>query len=187
MFAAIEDEKPQTKYVVSLSCFFVHFGGIVSAMDVNDFKSKFAPKKWKQKFQELVGVGTSLEHNHECYVKGAECQGDPKAIFRFVSAVKASSKVIKAMVLKHEANDEYKKLPPNEKYDDHVGGVEDTATHLPKNHSATVGPVKGKSTVIVSERVVVRRVSCRTFKITINIRVILKIFTKKNLFEKRSS
>ena len=110
---------------------------------MNDFKSKFAPKKWKQKFQELVGVGTSLEHNHECYVKGAECQGDPKAIFRFVSAVKASSKVIKAMVLKHEANDAYKNLPPNEKYDGHVGGVGDTATHLLKNYSATVGPVTG--------------------------------------------
>ena len=158
MLAAIEDEKPQTKHVVSLRCYFVHFGGIVSATDVNDFKSKFAPKKWKQKFQELVGVGTSLEHNHECYVKGAECQGDPKAIFRFVSAVKASSKVIKAMVLKHEANDAYKNLPPNEKYGGHVGGVGDTATHLLKNHSATVGPVKGKSTVIAAEYVVVRTI-----------------------------
>ena len=158
MFTAIEDEKPQTKHVVSLRCYFVHFGGIVSATDVNDFKSKFAPKKWKQKFQELVGVGTSLEHNHECYVKGAECQGDPKAIFRFVSAVKASSKVIKAMVLKHEANDAYKNLPPNEKYDGHVGDVGDTATHLLKNYSATVGPVKGKSTVIAAEYVVVRTI-----------------------------
>ena len=125
---------------------------------MSDFKKKFAPKKWKQKFQKLVGVGTSFEHNRACYVKGTECQGGPKAIFRFVSAVKASPKVIKAMVLKHEANDEYKKLPPNEKYDDHVGGVEDTATHLLKNHPATVGPVKGKSTVIVAERVVVRTI-----------------------------
>ena len=158
MFAAIEDEKPQTKHVVSLSCYFVHFGGIVSATDVNDFKSKFAPKKWKQKFQELVGVGTSFEHNRACYVKGTECQGDPKAIFRFVSAVKASSKVIKAMVLKHEANDAYKNLPPNEKYGGHVGGVGDTATHLLKNYSATVGPVKGKSTVIAAEYVVVRTI-----------------------------
>lgn len=158
MFAAIEDEKPQTKHVVSLSCYFVHFGGIVSATDVNDFKSKFAPKKWKQKFQELVGVGTSFEHNRACYVKGTECQGDPKAIFRFVSAVKASSKVIKAMVLKHEANDAYKNLPPNEKHGGHVGGVGDTATHLLKNYSATVGPVKGKSTVIAAEYVVVRTI-----------------------------
>ena len=62
------------------------------------------------------------------------------------------------MVLKHEANDEYKKLPPNEKYDDHVGGMGDAATHLPKSHPATVGPVKGKSTVIVAERVVVRTI-----------------------------
>ena len=158
MFDAIEDEKPQTKHVVSLRCYFVHFGGIVSATDISDFKKKFAPKKWKQKFQELVGVGTSLEHNHECYVKGAECQGDPKALFRFVSAVKASSKVIKAMVLKHEANDAYKELPPNEKYGGPVGGVGDTATHLLKNYSATVGPVKGKSTVIAAEYVVVRTI-----------------------------
>ena len=125
---------------------------------MNDFQSKFAPKKWKQKFQELVGVGTSFEHNRACYVKGTECQGDPKAIFRFVSAVKASSKVIKAMVLKHEANDAYKNLPPNEKYGGHVGGVGDTATHLLKNYSTTVGPVKGKSTVIAAEYVVVRTI-----------------------------
>jgi hypothetical protein len=121
LFDAIEDEKLQAKHVVSLSCYFVHFGGIVSATDMSDFKKKFAPKKWKQKFQKLVGVGTSFEHNRACYVKGTECQGGPKAIFRFVSAVKASPKVIKATVLKHEANDEYKKLPPNEKYDDQLG------------------------------------------------------------------
>ena len=58
MFDAIEDEKPQTKYVVSLSCYFVHFGGIVSARNVGDFKSKFAPKKWKKKFEDLVVAET---------------------------------------------------------------------------------------------------------------------------------
>ena len=64
------------------------------------------------------------------------------------------------MVLKHEANDAYKNLPPNEKYGGHVGGVVlgDTATHLLKNYSATVGPVKGKSTVIAAEYVVVRTI-----------------------------
>jgi len=66
LFAAIEDEKPQTKYVVSLSWFFVHFGGMVSATDMSDFKKKFAPKKWKQQFQELVGAGTFFQHNRAC-------------------------------------------------------------------------------------------------------------------------
>ena len=42
MFDAIEDEKPQTKHVVSLGCYFVHFCGIVSATDMSDFKMKFA-------------------------------------------------------------------------------------------------------------------------------------------------
>jgi hypothetical protein len=158
LFDAIEDEKPQTKHVVSLSCYFVHFGGIVSARNVGDFKSKFAPKKWKEKFKRLVGVGTSFEHNHECYVKGSECQVDPNAIFRFVSAIRATPKAIKAMVLKHEARAEYNKLPPNEKYDGHAGGAFNTATHLLQSHSAIVGPVKGKSTVIAAECVVVRTV-----------------------------
>ena len=62
------------------------------------------------------------------------------------------------MVLKHEANDAYKNLPPNEKYGGHVGGVGDTATHLLKNYSTTVGPVNGKSTVIAAEYVVVRTI-----------------------------
>ena len=161
MYAAVGDEVPDTKHVVSTGAYLKHFGGIVSSDDLVDFKSKFGAKKWKEKFRQCVGGGRCFEHNHHVYVKGYACTDDPKRVFRFVHDVRNSWRILRALILKHKAKGAYEKLSEIDKYQysgDLFDSAQNVALRLANGFPTVVLRPGRKRTAIAAELKVVEAI-----------------------------
>ena len=87
MLTALSNEVPNSRHLISFETYANHFGPMVGARTVAEFKQSISSKKWKKKFKEAVGESGCLEHNDAVFVRGSECTYAPRRLFLFKNQV----------------------------------------------------------------------------------------------------
>ena len=88
MLTALSNEVPNSRHFISFEAYANHFGPMVGARTVAEFKQSISSKKWKTKFKEAVGESGCLEHNDAVFVRGSECTYAPRRLFLFKNQVR---------------------------------------------------------------------------------------------------
>ena len=109
MLTALSNEVPNSRHFISFEAYANHFGPMVGARTVAEFKQSISSKKWKKKFKEAVGESGCLEHNEVVFIRGSQCTYDPKRLFLFKNQVRREkysiSTIIRWQKKKKGAND----------------------------------------------------------------------------------
>ena len=109
MLTALSNEVPNSRHFIKFETYANHFGPMVGARTVAEFKQSISSKKWKTRFKEAVGESGCLEHSDAVFVRGSECTYDPQRLFLFKNQVKRDkysiSTIIRWQKKKKGAND----------------------------------------------------------------------------------